>query len=167
MVFQTGMSISMAEVVYRAVRSAISATVTSTDRLATGEPVNLTTETASANGIFVSRPITSTNVLINNLYVGNVHATIEHDSVGLVQCYGVDTDALYAGTTTQAAGVMLRPSSFRALISVAPFYGSAAAGTDANINMSGIAGFAYVLAQNAVATTETAAVSVTAFIRAM
>lgn len=165
--FQTAMTGDLAETVFKAVKSSLSATVTSTDRLAAGEPVILATHTASNNGIFVQRPATST-AIINNLYVGNVDAQIEHEGLGLVQCHGYDSDAFFTAQTDTvcAAGRVLRPSSFRALITAGDIPNSGTV-TD-QVIQNGVAGLVVALAApTGTVATETARTTVKVHIRAM
>jgi hypothetical protein len=93
MIFQTAMDGSAGEVAFRSFRN--STTGTSTVTIAAGTPLILETATASANGGWANIALTSTSV-INNLYIGNSNAATPADTVGLAQCYGVDTDALVA-----------------------------------------------------------------------
>lgn len=107
MIWQTAMdAVSAAETVFRSVRN--STTKTSTVTIAAGTPVVLETATASADGAFVMQALTATSV-VNHLYVGNVHAALAADSVGLAQCYGIDSDAVVA-TAGASVGVQLRPN---------------------------------------------------------
>jgi hypothetical protein len=103
MIFQTAMDGSAGEVGFRSFRN--STTNTSTVTIAAGTPLVLETATASANGGWANIALTSTS-LINNLYIGNSNAATPPDTVGLCQCYGVDTDALVA-TAGAAVGVQL------------------------------------------------------------
>lgn len=106
MIFQTAMDGAAGEVAFRSVRN--STTGTSTVTIAAGTPLILETATASANGGYVAQAKTSTDVT-NNLYVGNANAALPADSVGLAQCYGVDTDAIVA-TAGAAVGIGLIPN---------------------------------------------------------
>lgn len=114
MIFQTAMDGAAGEVAFRSVRN--STTGTSTVTIAAGTPLNIETATASTGGGYVAQCLTSTSV-INNLYVGNANAALPADSVGLAQCYGVDTDAIVA-TAGAAVGVQLIPN-IATLITVA------------------------------------------------
>ena len=105
MVFQTVMD-GTNDVAFRAIRN--STTGTSTVTLAAGVPIILETATASANGGWARAALTSTAV-DNNLYIGNLHAALAADSVGLVQAYGVDTDAIVA-TAGASVGAVLIPN---------------------------------------------------------
>jgi len=107
MIWQTAMdAVSAAETVFRSVRSSL--TKTSTVTIAAGTPVVLETATASADGSFVMQALTATSV-VNHLYVGNANAALPPDSVGLAQCYGIDSDAVVA-TAGATVGVQLRPN---------------------------------------------------------
>ena len=102
MQFQTALDAVSAEVAFRVVRSSLTETLTATDRFVTGDPVILATATASADGNYIARP-GNLNALVNNLFVGMVHSpTIEHGKLGLVQCYGFDTDANVGAATDTA-----------------------------------------------------------------
>ena len=166
--FQTAMSGDLAEKVFKAVKSSISETVTSTDRLAHGEPVILATSTASNAGIYVQRPATST-AIINNLFVGAVESTlIEHGGLGLVQCHGYMSDAYFTAQTDTvcAAGRTLRPSSFRAFLTAGDIPNSGTV-TD-QVIQNGVSGLAVALAApTGTVGTETARTTVKAFIRCM
>jgi hypothetical protein len=106
MIFQTAMDGAAGDIAFRSVRN--STTNTSTVTIAIGTPLIVETATASTGGGFVMQALTSTSV-INNLYVGNAHAALNPDSVGLAQCYGVDTDAMVA-TAGASVGVQLIPN---------------------------------------------------------
>jgi hypothetical protein len=106
MIFQTAMDGGAGELSFRSFRN--STTGTSTVTIAAGTPLVLETATASANGGWANVALTSTSV-INNLYIGNSNAATPADTVGLCQCYGVDTDALVA-TAGAAVGVQLIPN---------------------------------------------------------
>lgn len=167
MIFQTAMTDSLAEMAFRAVQSSVTATATSTSRLRTGEPVILATHTASNNGMYAQSAATST-AIINNLYIGNVHQTIEHESLGLVQCYGYDSDASFTAQTDTvcAAGRVLRPSSFKALITAGDIPNSGTV-TD-QVIQNGVAGLVVALAApTTTVATETVTVACKVHIRAM
>ena len=104
--FQTAMSGNVNDMAFRAFRNSL--TGTSTVSIAAGTPVVLETNTASANGYHAMQALTSTSV-VNNLYIGNAHSAVAADSVGLVQCYGVDTDAVVA-TAGASVGAQLIPN---------------------------------------------------------
>lgn len=105
MIFQTVMD-GTNDVAFRAIRNSL--TGTSTVSIAQGAPVILETATASANGGWARAAITSTAV-DNNLYLGNAHEAIAADSVGLVQAYGVDDDAVVL-TAGASVGAVLIPN---------------------------------------------------------
>jgi hypothetical protein len=105
MIFQTVMD-GTNDAGFRAIRS--STTITSTVSIAAGTPVILETATASANGGWGRQALTATAV-DNNLFVGHAHTRINPDSVGLVQCYGVDTDVIVA-TAGASVGAVLIPN---------------------------------------------------------
>lgn len=105
MIFQTVMD-GTNDVAFRAIRNSL--TGTSTVSIAAGSPVILETATASANGGWARQALTATAV-DNNLFVGLAHSAIAADSVGLVQAYGVDTDAVIV-TAGASAGAVLVPN---------------------------------------------------------
>lgn len=153
MIFQSLLDESSVEVAFRVVKSSLTATLTSTDRLSAGEPVVLATHTASNNGIYIARP-GNLDAAVNNLYIGNVHETIEHEAVGLVQCYGYDSDANVGDNTDTAItpGRIVRPGTNRSLQLGDLFFATSASagtgGTDqADVARSGVAGLAIVVAQ--------------------
>ena len=124
MLWQTLMNTG-AETAFRSVQNAYTKTLTASS-ISAGAPVVLATNTASNNGQYVQYPATSTSI-VNNLYVGNAHAAIAPEDVGLVQCYGYDSDAkLQILTTTQNVGQVLIPDSTNLLFAVS---GPATAGT--------------------------------------
>lgn len=116
MIFQTAMDGAAGEIALRSVRN--STTGTSTVTIAAGTPLVLETNTASTGGGYVMQALTSTSV-VNNLYVGNANAAIAPDSVGLAQCYGVDTDAVVA-TAGASVGAVLVPN-IATLVTAAAF----------------------------------------------
>lgn len=176
MIFQTGMSAELAEMAFRAVRSSITGTDT-TAVLQAGEPVLLATATASADGQFVQRVLSSTDP-INNLYCGNIVATIAHEALGLAQVYGVDTDCRLLQNITASPGQLLIPElnstvtqiSGRSSMTtqVSPQFAAVATGavTD-QFRAHGAAGLAVVLKAATASTGTAGASSVTAFVRAM
>jgi hypothetical protein len=108
MIFQTVMAPEVAESVFRGVVSGITATNTDAS-LQEGEPVILATATIRHPvGQEVIRALTVTNVSVNRLCVGAVKGTIAHESVGLVQVYGVGPVRLKEAATV-AAGEKLVP----------------------------------------------------------
>lgn len=106
MIFQTAMDGTTNEVVFRSGHN--STTGTSTVVIAAGTPLVIETNTASTGGNYVMQALTSTSV-VNNLYVGNANAALAADSVGLVQVYGVDADAIVA-TAGASVGAQLIPN---------------------------------------------------------
>ena len=173
MQWQTVNDGSKPDIVLCTFKNSATATLTATAAtIAKGEPVILATATASANGVFVQRAVTATNAS-NNLYVGNVHdfpgtsstKTWQAEDVGLVQTYGLDTDAvIQLLTSAQDAGQLLIPNSIRCLIATgAPttvLSATAAAG------VYGIAGLA-VLASSVVSSAATSTGTAYVFVRAM
>ena len=177
MIFQTVAASSLAETAFRAVQSSITATDT-TAALQAGEPVLLATHTASNNGQFVQRCVSSTDP-INNLYVGNVNdASIAHEGMGLVQVYGIDSDARLIQNATAAPGNLLVPElnstvtqiTGRACLvtQVSPQFAATATGavTD-QFRAHGAAGLAVVLKAATASTGTAGASTVVAFIRAL
>ena len=177
MIWQSIMSATMAETVFRAVQSSITVT-DATAALQAGEPVLLATATASFNGQFVQRCLSSTDP-INNLYVGNVHDTsIAHEAVGLVQVYGIDTDARLIQNVTASPGQLLVPElnstvtqiSGRACFStqVSPQFAAVATGavTD-QFRAHGAAGLCVVLGAATASTGTAGASTVRCHIRAL
>lgn len=174
MIFQTAMDASVAEIAFRSVQSSITATDTGA-ALQAGEPVILATHTASHNGQFVARVLSSTDP-INNLVVGVVHASIAHEAVGLVQVYGMDTDARLLEAVTASPGQLLIPQlnstvtqiSGRACFTtqVSPQFAATATGavTD-QFRAHGAAGLAVVLRAATASTATAGASSVVAHLR--
>lgn len=123
MKFQTAMSASLAESVFRSVVSGI--TATSTDpTLQIGEPVVLQVQTATIvapPGQEVIRALTATNIAQNRLIVGAVAGDdIQHEGTGLVQVYGVGYVRL-AEAATIAVGDKLVPGLNTTATALAPY----------------------------------------------
>jgi hypothetical protein len=154
MMFQTGMDGGAGDLGFRSFRN--STTNTSTVTIAAGTPLILETATASANGGWANIALTSTSV-INNLYIGNSNAATPPDTVGLCQCYGVDTDALVA-TAGAAVGVPLIPN-------VATFITAAVSTGTAQVFTPGVLGGGVVTVL--IAPTGAAQVASTVFVRAV
>lgn len=165
MIFQTVMDpTSLAETAFRAVRSSL--TRTSTVTWAAGTPVVLATNTASNDGAYVALPATSTSI-VNNLYAGNLHAAMPADTVGLVQVYGIDDDAIVqVKTDAQNPGAVLIPNSIPFLFSVSGPVTAAATSTSAHTEVPALGGFAYLL-EAVASSSATATAATTVFIRAL
>lgn len=176
MIWQTVGSSSIAEVAFRSVQSSITVTDTGA-AIQAGEPVLLATHTASHNGQFVQRCVSSTDP-INNLFVGVAHAAIAHEAVGLVQVYGIDSDARLIQNVTASPGQLLIPElnstvtqiSGRACFTtqVSPQFAATATGavTD-QFRAHGAAGLAVVLRAGTAGTGTAGAGTVVAYIRAL
>jgi hypothetical protein len=108
-VFQTVMDGAVNDVAYRAFRNSLTGTTTATISIAKGAPVILETHSASNNGAWGRAAATKTTIE-GNFYLGNAHAAVLPDSVGLVQCYGVDDDAIVV-TAGATVGTPLVPNS--------------------------------------------------------
>jgi hypothetical protein len=138
-----------------------------TAALSQGQPAVLATATASANGYDVVAA-SAAGSDVNNLFVGLVaQDSWAAGDWGLVQVYGLHGAAVVAvGTATQAAGLILRPDAGGKLATVAPYFATGTAGTDANAAPGGVAGLCVLmqtLATSSAAGTTTAKV----FIRAL
>lgn len=173
MQWQTANDGSKPDIILCTFKNASTATLTATAAtIAKGEPVILSTSTASANGVFVSRALTATNVG-NNLFVGCVHdfpgtsstKTWQAEDVGLVQTYGLDTDAVIQMLTdAQSAGQLLIPNSIRSLVASGTPTTVLSATAAAGVNgIAGLAVLASAVASSAATGTGTAYV----FVRAM
>lgn len=120
-----GDGVNQPEVVFGVFKNSATKTLTATAAtIAKGEPVILETNTASANGVYVSRAVTATSIQ-NNLYVGCVHdfpgtstsKTWQAEDPGVVQIYGYDADAVVQiQTSAMNPGQILIPNSIRSLI---------------------------------------------------
>jgi hypothetical protein len=166
MMFQSAMSGSLAETVFRSVVSSI--TVTSTDAsLQEGEPVVLDTAGTPVGGAVI-RALTVTNIGVNRLVVGAVKGTIPHESVGLVQVYGVGPVRLKE-VATVAVGDRLVPDLNTTATALTPFGRGAWISrtlTDTDLNYQ--SGAAVIAVAPATAVSGTAGVTQgSAFIRAM
>lgn len=176
MIFQTGMAAELAEMAFRAVRSSLTAT-SATAAIQAGEPLLLETATASADGMFAMRVLSSTDP-INNLYIGNAVASIAHESVGLAQCYGIDTDVRLLQNVTAAPGQLLTPELNSTVTQITgrasmttqlspQFAAVATAAVTDQFKAHGAAGLAVVLKAGTASTGTAGASTVTAFIRAL
>lgn len=178
MQFQTGTAGAENERVFRVARNSFTKTSTITaGSFVRGNPVILATNSASANGYDIVHPGTAGDA-VNELYIGNVHdfpdTTINRTGVwqpedtGLVQCYGLDTDALvHLGTVSIAAGLLLTPQSGSRLLTIpALAIPTGAAGTDSNTTRTGIAGLA-VLAATIASSSGTGTSTGSVFLRCM
>ena len=106
MQFQTAMSATAAEVIYRSVVSGI--TVTSTVAiLQEGEPVILDTTTSGVVGQQVIRALTVTNIGANRALIGAVHGSIQHQGIGLACVYGVHPVRLKEAATVAAFDLLV------------------------------------------------------------
>lgn len=145
MQFQT-LVYTSAEVAFRSVQNGYTKTLTASS-IAAGGPVVLSTHTASNNGQFVQYPATSTSI-VNNLYIGNAHAAIAPEDVGLVQVYGYDSDAdVQILTTTQNVGQVLIPDSTNLLFAVSGPVTAAATSTAAHTEVPALGGLAILMEQ--------------------
>lgn len=180
MIFQSAMSKSMAEAVFRSVTFGVTKTTTITNTAARtlyqGEPVVLSTATigVGALGQEVIRPLTGTNIVINRLCVGPLASTtLAMEDVGLVQVYGIATVRL-AEAATVAVGDVLIPDVNTTATALAP-YGKACWSVRAYATHTDLAGIQEVMGQvRAVVVAPATAVSGTnsytngyAFIRAL
>jgi len=125
MIAQTVMDSLVNNAIFRAVRN--STTKTSTVTITRGSPIVLETVTASADGVYARQALTSTAV-DNNLFIGYAHASINPDSAGLVQAYGVDDDVaiLTGGASVGAVLIPNVASSVTAGTTVTPGISTAA-----------------------------------------
>src|SRR6185436_3609255 len=131
MQFQTATAGAQNERVFRVARNSFTKTSTITAAsFVRGNPVILATGSASANGYDIVHPGTAGDA-VNELYIGNVHnfpdTTVNQTGVwqpedtGLVQCYGLDTDALvHIGTVSMAAQLLLTPTTGSRLVTIGP-----------------------------------------------
>ena len=178
MIFQTVADKSTNERVFRVARNSFTKTATITAAsFVRGNPVILTVASASNNGYDVVHPTTSGQAA-NELYIGNVHdypdTTIgrtgvwQPEDVGLIQCYGLDTDAVVAnGTVTQAAPLLLVPTTGSRLVTIAGLVIPTGTGSsDTGGAVSGIAGLA-VLYQTVATSSAAGTTAASVFIRAM
>jgi len=178
MQFQTGTAGAVNERVFRVARNSFTKTATITAAsFVRGNPVILTVNSASANGYDVVHPDTA-GQNANELYIGNVHnfpdttpnqtGVWQPEDVGLVQCYGLDTDALvHVGTVSIAAQLLLVPTTGSRLITIGPLTIPTGTGTgDTGAAKTGIAGLA-VLALTIASSSGTGTTAGTVFLRCM
>lgn len=176
MLFQDVVDKNTAEKVFRTAVNAYTGTLTITARtIARGAPVVLATHTDSNNGLFVTNVVTSTSV-VNNLYQGNVHDTkprsvayVDAEQQFLVQCYGIDDDAIVQTlTTTSLAGQVCIPE-YVAPGFLVPTVGpttAAATATAAHVEVPALGGLA-VLIQSIASSSATSTGTAKVFLRCM
>lgn len=152
--FQTAVSATTNETVYRVARNSYTKTATITAAsFVRGNPVILTVATASNNGYDVVHPDTA-GQNNNELFIGNVHdypdtttgqtGVWQPESVGWVQCYGMDDNAVVANATvTIAAPLILVPNTGSQLVTIGALTIPTGSGTaDTGAAKTGIAGLA-------------------------
>lgn len=178
MQFQTGTDGAQNERVFRVARNSFTKTATITAAsFVRGNPVILTVASASTNGYDVVHPDTAGQGN-NELYLGNVHnypdtttgqtGVWNPEDVGLIQIYGLDTDAVIQNATvTQAAPLLMCPTTGSRLVTIGPLTiptGTATADTGAA--KTGIAGLV-VLAATVATSSAAGTVAGTVFLRCM
>lgn len=177
---QTALDQTSVERVFRIARNAITGTTTATAAtIARGSPVCLATDSVSNNGIFAIQPDTAGANFTNNLFIGCVYdfpdttsshtGTWQAEAVGVVQAYGLMTNAvlLQNATASLAVGLCLVPNTGTSLITAVGPVTAAATGTAAHTELTGI-GCLAVLAQTvATNATTTATVAVKVHLRCM
>ena len=178
MQFQTATAGAENERVLRVARNSFTKTATITAAsFVRGNPVCLATASASTNGYDIVHPTTAGQG-VNELYIGNVHdfpdttpnrtGVWNPEDTGLVQCYGLDTDALvHLGTVSIAAGLILTPTTGSRLVTIAQFIIPTGTNTsDTGVAASGVAGLA-VLAATVASSSGTGTSTALVFLRAM
>jgi hypothetical protein len=178
MQFQTATAGAQNERVFRVARNSFTKTITITaGTFVRGNPVILATGSASANGYDIVHPGTA-NDAVNELYIGNVHnfpdTTVNQtgawqpEDTGLVQCYGLDTDALvHLGTVSIAAGLLLTPQSGSRMLTIGGIVIPTGTGSaDTGTSRTGVAGLA-VLAATVASSSGTGTSAASVFLRAM
>lgn len=187
MQFQTAQDNKQLDKVFRIGRNAITATTTITAATITrGAPVCLATDsvsgaggTAAGAGNFVIAPDTAGASMVNNLFVGCVYdypdtnvgrtGTWQAEAVGLIQCYGVMTNAilLQNATASLAVGLCLVPNTGTSLITVVGPVTAAATSTASHNEVSGIGALAVLAQSVATNATTTATVAASIHLRCM
>lgn len=178
MQFQTGTAGAENERVFRVARNSFTKTATITGAsFVRGNPVLMATATASLNGYDVIHPDTAGQA-VNELYLGNVHnypdTSVNQNGVwqpedfGLIQCYGLDTDAVIANATaTQAAGLIMVPTTGSRLVTIGGLVVPTGTGSsDTGTARTGVAGLV-VLAATVATSSAAGTTSGTVWIRAM
>ncbi len=178
MQFQTGTAGAENERVFRVARNSFTKTATITAAsFVRGNPVILATGSASANGYDIVHPGTAGDA-VNELYIGNVHnfpdttpnqtGVWQPEDTGLVQCYGLDTDALvHLGTVSIAAGLLLTPQSGSRLLTIGGLVVPTGTGSsDTGTARTGVAGLA-VLAATIASSSGTGTSAGSVFLRCM
>lgn len=187
MQFQTGQDKNSIERVFRIGRNAVTATTTITAATITrGAPVCLATDsvsgaggTATGAGNFMIAPDTAGANFTNNLFQGCVYdypdtnvgrtGTWQPEAVGLIQCYGVMTNAilLQNATASLAVGLCLSPNTGTSLITVVGPVTAAATSTAGHTELTGIGALAVLAQSVATNATTTATVAVAIHLRCM
>ncbi len=176
--FQTLVSPTTAEKVFRVARNSFTKTATITAAsFVRGNPVILTIATASNNGYDVVHADTAGQPN-NDLFIGCVSdypdtttgqtGLWQPEAAGWIQCYGIMTNAVVAnGTATQSAPLILVPNTGSQLVTIGALTIPTGSGTsDTGSARTGIAGLAVLygtLASSSAAGTTAA----TIFLRAM
>ncbi len=167
------------ERIFRVVRNSFTATATVTAAsFVRGNPAVLATESASNNGYDIKHGDTQGANLPNNLLIGAVYdypdttvgrtGVFQPEAVGLVQCYGLMTNAVVAAnsSTLILPGVILTPDTGSQFKSAVGPVTAASTGTAANVELTGIGGLIY-LAASLASSTAAGTASATVFIRCM
>jgi hypothetical protein len=167
MLWQTGMSASAAEQVYRSVVSGITVTDTAA-AMQEGEPVVLDTSTAGVVGQAVIRALTVTNIVVNRLLVGAVHGTIPHGQPGLACVYGVHPVRLAEAATVAVGDVLVPDLNTTATALTAFGRGAWIARTITDVGINFASGAAVIVAAPGTAVSGTTGITQgSAFIRAL
>lgn len=166
------------ERIFRVARNSYTKTATAST-FARGGPANLATASASTNGYDIVQPDTQGANDNNNLLIGLVQdfpdtsvgrtGTWQPEDVGLVQCYGLNTNAiLQVASTTIAAGLIMTPDTGSQFKTCADLVIQSAGTATVATNLAGMAGIGglVVLAQT-VASQAAGTKAVAAFIRCM
>lgn len=176
MQFQTGTAGSENEKVLRVARNSNTKTATASV-FARGTPLVLATATASLNGYDVQAPDTAGQNQ-NEFFVGCAHnfpdttvnqtGSWQPEDSGLVQVYGLMTNAVIANATaTIAAGLIMVPTTGSRLVTIGPLTIPTGTGTgDTGAARTGIGGL--VVLAGTVATSSAAGTTTgTVWLRAM
>jgi len=174
--FQTGTAGAENERVIRVARNSNTKTATASV-YARGTPLVLATATASLNGYDIVAPDTA-GQNVNELFVGcaydfpdttvNQTGSWNPEDYGSIQCYGLMTNAVIAnGTATQAALLIMTPTTGSRLVTLGPLTIPTGTGTsDTGAARTGIGGLVILAAT--VATSSAAGTTTgTVWLRAM
>lgn len=166
------------ERIFRVARNSYTKTATITAAsFVRGNPAVLATETASNNGYDIKHADTAGAQIMNNLLIGVVadypDTTVgrtgvwQPEDVGLVQCYGLNTNVVGSiGTVSMAPGLMMVPNTGSMFLTCVGPVSAAATSTAGHTELCGSAGL-IILASAVASSSASGTTQVAGFIRCM